>query len=125
MQERGSLLELVDPNLGSEYSTEEAMVVLNVALLCTNASPTLRPTMSQVVSMLEGWTDIQDLLSDPGYSAISSSSKHKSIRSHFWQNPSGTHSMSIPSIDTDFSGSHVETDKSYLPVTVNSDGSDK
>ncbi|KAL2665887.1 hypothetical protein AAZV13_02G248100 [Glycine max] len=125
LQERGSLLELVDPNLGSEYSTEEAMVVLNVALLCTNASPTLRPTMSQVVSMLEGWTDIQDLLSDPGYSAISSSSKHKSIRSHFWQNPSGTHSMSIPSIDTDFSGSHVETDKSYLPVTVNSDGSDK
>ncbi|KHN11945.1 Putative LRR receptor-like serine/threonine-protein kinase [Glycine soja] len=125
LQERGSLLELVDPNLGSEYLTEEAMVVLNVALLCTNASPTLRPTMSQVVSMLEGWTDIQDLLSDPGYSAISSSSKHKSIRSHFWQTPSGTHSISIPSIYTDSSGSHVETEKNYHPVTVNSDGSDK
>ncbi|CAJ1971363.1 unnamed protein product [Sphenostylis stenocarpa] len=125
LQERGSLLELVDPDLGSEYSTEEAMVVLNVALLCTNASPTLRPTMSQAVSMLEGWTDIQDLLSDPGYSAVSSSSKYKSIRNHFWQNPSRTHSMSIPSVYTDSSGSHVETEKSYQLVTVNSDGSDK
>ncbi|XP_028791799.1 probable LRR receptor-like serine/threonine-protein kinase At1g07650 [Neltuma alba] len=85
LQERGNLLELVDPDLGSDYSTEEAMVMLNVALLCTNASPTLRPKMSQVVSMLEGQTDIQDLLSDPGYSA--SSSKHRSIRNHFWQNP--------------------------------------
>lgn len=102
------------------------MVVLNVALLCTNASPTLRPTMSQAVSMLEGWTDIQDLLSDPGYSAVSSSSKYKSIRNHFWQNPSRTHSMSIPSVYTDSSGSHVETEKSYrLVTTVNSDGSDK
>ncbi|TKY57249.1 LRR receptor serine/threonine-protein kinase [Spatholobus suberectus] len=125
LQERGSLLELVDPDLGSEYSTEEAMVVLNVALLCTNASPTLRPTMSQVVSMLEGWTDIQDLLSDPGYSAASASSKYKSIRNHFWQNPSGTHTMSTASIHTDSSGSHAETEKSYRLVTVNSDGSDK
>ncbi|KAB1209727.1 hypothetical protein CJ030_MR6G000175 [Morella rubra] len=52
LQERGSLLELVDPALGSEYSSEEAMVMLNVALLCTNASPTLRPTMSQVLQLL-------------------------------------------------------------------------
>ncbi|RDY02142.1 putative LRR receptor-like serine/threonine-protein kinase [Mucuna pruriens] len=125
LQERGSLLELVDPDLGSEYSNEEVMVVLNVALLCTNASPTLRPTMSQVVSMLEGWTDIQNLLSDPGYSAASSSSKYKSIRNHFWQNPSETHSMSIPSVYSDSFGSHVETDKSYRLVTVNSDGLDK
>ncbi|XP_027333383.1 probable LRR receptor-like serine/threonine-protein kinase At1g07650 isoform X1 [Abrus precatorius] len=124
LQERGSLLELVDPDLGSEYSTEEAMIVLNVALLCTNASPTLRPTMSQVVSMLEGWTDIQDLLSDPGYSAVSSSSKYKSIRNHFWQNPSGTHSMSIPSIYTNSSSSHVEKEKSYHLVTNNPDTSD-
>ncbi|KAK7320404.1 hypothetical protein VNO77_29838 [Canavalia gladiata] len=124
LQERGSLLELVDPDLGAEYSTEEVMIVLNVALLCTNASPTLRPTMPQVVSMLEGWTDIQDLLSDPGYSAVSSSSKFKSIRTHFWQNPSGTPSMSMPSIYTDSSSSHVETDKSYHLVTVNPDGSD-
>ena len=54
LQERGSLLELVDPSLGSKYSKEEVMTMLNLALLCTNPSPTLRPTMSTVVSMLEG-----------------------------------------------------------------------
>lgn len=91
LQERGSLLELVDPELGSAYLSEEAMVLLNVALLCTNAAPTLRPTMSQVVSMLEGRTAVQDLLSDPGFSTADS--KFKAIRNHFWQHPSVSHSM--------------------------------
>jgi len=63
LQERKSLGELVDPDI---YSTEEVIVILNVTLMCTYASPTLRPSMSQVVSMLEGWTNIQDLLSDSG-----------------------------------------------------------
>lgn len=113
-------MELVDPDLGSEYSTDEAMVMLNVALLCTNASPTLRPTMSQAVSMVEGQTDIQDLLSDPGLSA--SSLKYKSIRSHFWQNPSRTQSMSVRSLYTDSSSSYLEAEESYHhTVTVNSD----
>ncbi|XP_027187823.1 probable LRR receptor-like serine/threonine-protein kinase At1g07650 isoform X2 [Cicer arietinum] len=125
LQERGTLMALVDPDLGSEYSTEEAMVMLNVALLCTNASPTLRPTMSQVVSMLEGWTDIQDLLSDPGYSAVSSSSKYnKSIRNHFWENTNRTQSMSIPTIYTDSSSSYVQTDESHCLVKINSDRSE-
>ncbi|KAL2326829.1 hypothetical protein Fmac_020256 [Flemingia macrophylla] len=59
LQEQGNLLELVDPSLGSEYSPEEAMRMLSLALLCTNPSPTLRPSMSSVVSMLEGKTPIQ------------------------------------------------------------------
>ncbi|PON98513.1 Phosphorylase kinase, gamma catalytic subunit [Trema orientale] len=53
-QEQGNLLELVDPSLGSNYSKKEAMTMLNLALLCTNQSPTLRPPMSAVVGMLEG-----------------------------------------------------------------------
>lgn len=106
LQERGCLLELVDPNLGSEYSSKEAIAMLNVALLCTNASPTLRPTMSQVVSMLEGRTDIQELLSDPGLSATSS--KLRSIRSHFWENPSNSHSISTNGPTTDSSLSKMD-----------------
>ncbi|EEF29396.1 conserved hypothetical protein [Ricinus communis] len=109
LQERGSLLELVDPELGSAYSSEEAMVMLNVALLCTNASPTLRPTMSQVVSMLEGRTAVQDLLSDPGFSAINS--KYKAIRNHFWQNPSQTHSLSTNGPYTDSSNSYIDIEE--------------
>uniref|UniRef100_A0A1J3I247 non-specific serine/threonine protein kinase n=1 Tax=Noccaea caerulescens TaxID=107243 RepID=A0A1J3I247_NOCCA len=83
LQERGSLLELVDPTLGSDYSEEEAMLMLNVALMCTNASPTLRPTMSQVVSLLEGKTAMQELLSDPSFSTVNP--KLKALRNHFWQ----------------------------------------
>ncbi|KAK4420440.1 putative LRR receptor-like serine/threonine-protein kinase [Sesamum alatum] len=59
LQEQGNLLELVDPSLGSNYSMEEAMRMLNLALLCANPSPTLRPPMSSVVSMLEGKIPVQ------------------------------------------------------------------
>ncbi|KAG6572429.1 putative LRR receptor-like serine/threonine-protein kinase, partial [Cucurbita argyrosperma subsp. sororia] len=106
LQEKGSLLELVDPALGSDYSSEEAMVMLNVALLCTNASPTLRPLMSQVVSMLEGRTPVQALLSDPGFSAINS--KLKALRNHFWQQLSPTRSLSLDDFPSDSLSSNVE-----------------
>ncbi|XP_060209245.1 probable LRR receptor-like serine/threonine-protein kinase At1g53430 [Lycium barbarum] len=54
LQEQGNLSELVDPRLGTSYSKKEALRMINLALLCTNPSPTLRPSMSSVVSMLEG-----------------------------------------------------------------------
>ncbi|KAH7512739.1 hypothetical protein FEM48_Zijuj12G0122400 [Ziziphus jujuba var. spinosa] len=57
--EQGNLLELVDPSFGSNYSKKEAMTMLELALLCTNPSPTLRPPMSSVVSMLEGDIPVQ------------------------------------------------------------------
>ncbi|XP_041008931.1 probable LRR receptor-like serine/threonine-protein kinase At1g07650 isoform X4 [Juglans microcarpa x Juglans regia] len=123
LQERGSLLELVDPALGSEYSSEQAMIMLNVALFCTNASPSLRPTMSQVVSMLEGGTTVQELLSDPGFSAVNS--KYKTLRKHFWQNPSRTHSMSIDVTCTDSSSSYSEPGQTGLLLRVSSIKSDE
>ncbi|GKV25066.1 hypothetical protein SLEP1_g34563 [Rubroshorea leprosula] len=123
LQERGSLLELADPNLGSEYSSEEAMMMLNVALLCTNASPTLRPTMSQVVSMLEGRTAVQDLLLDPGFSAINA--KFKAIRNHFWQNPTQTLSLSSNgSYKDDSSNSNIKQEESIQLLRVCSVQSD-
>ncbi|KAI9085893.1 hypothetical protein K1719_031970 [Acacia pycnantha] len=59
LQEEGNLIELVDLNLGSSYSSHEAMIMLELALLCTNPSPTLRPSMSSAVGMLEGKLPIQ------------------------------------------------------------------
>ncbi|KAJ6801689.1 putative LRR receptor-like serine/threonine-protein kinase isoform X2 [Iris pallida] len=59
LQEQGSIIELVDERLGKNYSDKEAMQMLNLALACTNPSPSLRPTMSSVVSMLEGQTPMQ------------------------------------------------------------------
>ena len=58
------MMELVDPELGTEFSKEEALRMIKVALLCINPSPALRPTMSAVVSMLEGQTVIDELNMD-------------------------------------------------------------
>ncbi|KAM7252484.1 hypothetical protein ACFE04_024367 [Oxalis oulophora] len=59
LQEQGNILDLVDPILGSKFSKEEALRLLNISLLCTNPSPTLRPQMTSVVSMIEGHMPIQ------------------------------------------------------------------
>ena len=58
-------MELVDPELGSDFSKEEALRMIKVGLLCTNPSPALRPIMTAVVNMLEGRIVIDELSSDP------------------------------------------------------------
>ncbi|KAJ6364371.1 hypothetical protein OIU76_029342 [Salix suchowensis] len=59
-------MEMVDPKLRpDEFNKVEAEKVMKVALLCANASPTLRPTMPEVVIMLEGQTSIKEVISDP------------------------------------------------------------
>ncbi|XP_073109072.1 probable LRR receptor-like serine/threonine-protein kinase At1g53440 isoform X1 [Elaeis guineensis] len=78
LQEEGRLLELIDPSLGSSYSKEEAMQMLNLAIICTNLSPTLRPSMSTVVSMLDGKIPVQA----PTTKSRDSSSMDPRIRSY-------------------------------------------
>ncbi|KAJ8616582.1 hypothetical protein MRB53_035954 [Persea americana] len=68
LQAKGNLMELVDLKLGPEFNKEEATRMINVALLCTNSSPTLRPTMSAVVRMLEGQAVIEEVVSNPSFS---------------------------------------------------------
>ncbi|KAF3794612.1 putative receptor-like protein kinase [Nymphaea thermarum] len=77
LQDKGTLLVLVDQDLGSNYSKEQALTMLNVALLCTNPSPSLRPTMSTVVSMLEGQTPVQSPLPS---NELSSAELHEKTR---------------------------------------------
>ncbi|KAL8460746.1 hypothetical protein ACS0TY_032309 [Phlomoides rotata] len=65
LQKKGSLMELVDPKLGSNFNINEADKMIRVALLCTSPSPALRPTMSEVVNMLQGNIRIQEFNMDP------------------------------------------------------------
>ncbi|PKI52780.1 hypothetical protein CRG98_026855 [Punica granatum] len=122
LQEQGNLLELVDPSLGSNYSEEEAMRMLNLALLCTNPSPTLRPPMSSVVSMLEGKIAIQAPLvkrntmnPDPRFRAFERLSRDSqtnvSLFSQDSQQVPGSMSMEGPWVDSSVS----------LPTTNTSD----
>ncbi|OMO86380.1 hypothetical protein CCACVL1_09615 [Corchorus capsularis] len=80
LQQSGKLLELVDYNLRSEYNKPEAEGMIKVALLCTNASPSSRPTMSEVVGMLEGTIAIPDIV--PNSSSYSEDLRFKAIRDH-------------------------------------------
>ncbi|BFG28970.1 hypothetical protein CerSpe_152440 [Prunus speciosa] len=76
---QGNLMDLVDPRLGSDFNKEEMMLTINVALLCCNVTSTVRPTMSSVVSMLEGRAAVQELVSDPN----ASTNEIEAMRKHF------------------------------------------
>ncbi|KAI3879794.1 hypothetical protein MKX03_000413 [Papaver bracteatum] len=62
LKEQGNLLDLIDPILKPNYTKKEVLRMLNIALLCTNRSPTLRPMMSTVVGMLKGRLPVQEPL---------------------------------------------------------------
>ena len=78
-------MELVDPELGSEFSKEEVLRMIKVALLCTNPSPALRPTMTVVLSMLEGQTVVDEVASDP--SIYGDEWRFEALRDQFGQSP--------------------------------------
>ncbi|KAL4308041.1 hypothetical protein GQ457_01G041550 [Hibiscus cannabinus] len=80
LQQNGKLLELVDEKLGTEFNKVQAEGMVKIALLCTNGSPSLRPTMSEVVGMLEGTTDIPEMIPDPGI--YNQDLRFKAIRDH-------------------------------------------
>ncbi|CAK9142643.1 unnamed protein product, partial [Ilex paraguariensis] len=81
LQRKGSLMELIDPRLGSNFNKEEAMRMIKTILLCANPSPTLRPNMSAVFSMLEGQVTVQELNMDP--SIYDDELKFKALRDKY------------------------------------------
>lgn len=54
LQTEKRLDAIVDRNLNKNYNIQEVEMMIQVALLCTQASPEDRPAMSEVVRMLEG-----------------------------------------------------------------------
>ncbi|KAH7528112.1 hypothetical protein FEM48_Zijuj05G0037300 [Ziziphus jujuba var. spinosa] len=66
LYEQNRELELVDSRL-SEFDEEEVGRMIRVALLCTQTSPSLRPTMSRVVALLSGDVEVSTEITRPGY----------------------------------------------------------
>ncbi|KAI8553182.1 hypothetical protein RHMOL_Rhmol06G0324100 [Rhododendron molle] len=66
LHENDCEVELVDANL-LEFDEEEVKRVIGVALLCTQTSPQLRPSMSRVVAMLSGDIEVSVVTTRPGY----------------------------------------------------------
>ncbi|XP_018492244.1 probable leucine-rich repeat receptor-like serine/threonine-protein kinase At3g14840 [Raphanus sativus] len=54
LREQNNLMEVVDPRLGTDYNKEEAMTMIQIGILCTSQVSSERPSMSTVVSILEG-----------------------------------------------------------------------
>ncbi|KAA8546488.1 hypothetical protein F0562_002773 [Nyssa sinensis] len=55
--ERLALHELIDPRLGDSYDTYELYHMARTAYLCVQSNPEMRPSMGEVVRLLEGEDD--------------------------------------------------------------------
>ena len=95
-------MELVDSRLDSEYDKQEMMVVINLALLCTTISPTDRPAMSLVVSMLEGRIVPQSFVSEQSMS-LTKMDREKMMKQLESTTESQIEEMSIPYTDSSMS----------------------
>ncbi|TXG47705.1 hypothetical protein EZV62_026999 [Acer yangbiense] len=127
LQQNGKLKELVDPKLKSEFKEEEAERMIKVSILCTNGSPSLRPTMSEVVGMLEGTTKIPDAIPEAG--SYSQDLRFKAIRDQrlLMQNQSlvGNHAGHPTLAGSSTSGQDLYTvnEESYLRYKATKDDS--
>lgn len=81
LKEKGDLMELIDPRLGTNFNRDEAMAMIHVALLCTHVSPAVRPSMSSVVSMLDGKVNVP--ASIPENAVPNDDAKFEEMRKHF------------------------------------------
>ncbi|XP_075665790.1 putative LRR receptor-like serine/threonine-protein kinase At1g56140 [Castanea sativa] len=87
LHENNQILRLVDPTL-SEFDENEAARVIAVSLLCTQASPNMRPPMSRVVAMLAGDIEVGIVTSKQSYLT---DWNLKDITSSFWSEEDRKH----------------------------------
>ncbi|KAK3218852.1 hypothetical protein Dsin_012822 [Dipteronia sinensis] len=60
LHSKGKLVNLIDEKLHT-YNRDQALTILDIAILCIDRSPSRRPTMSGVVSVLEGNKNIREI----------------------------------------------------------------
>lgn len=106
-------MDLIDPRLGSDFNVDQVMVMIDVALLCTNMSPSARPAMSSVVRMLEGDEAVPAVV--PDCSVSNDEAKLEAMRRHF---------MELGEKEVEESGEmNIETTASDVPLTACSSSS--
>ncbi|KAI8558030.1 hypothetical protein RHMOL_Rhmol04G0056800 [Rhododendron molle] len=108
LKQKGNMMELVDPKLGSDFNKIEVTGMINVALMCTNVSPAVRPAMSSVVSMLEGRT-VPETSSVPDPDASNEQMKLKGMMIELQK-----------SLETDTSESQIQIVPTDGPYTASS-----
>lgn len=71
----GRVLDVVDTRLEGAFDQREVMVVLKLGLMCSNAAPSVRPSMKQVMSYLEGEGKLPEVLTAPWDYGVSSNNE--------------------------------------------------
>ncbi|KAF2551135.1 hypothetical protein F2Q68_00034972 [Brassica cretica] len=108
LHQRGDIMEIVDPVLQGDFNSKEAVRMIKVAFVCTNSSPSLRPTMSEAVKMLEGEINIRGVMSDPGlYGHNWSISNLINIDTHGSSSVSGVAHQTATTMQSSVSGSDL------------------
>ncbi|KAL6543000.1 hypothetical protein OROHE_010520 [Orobanche hederae] len=111
LHENSREIELVDPTL-HQYDANEVRRIIGIALLCTQASPALRPTMSRVVAMLSGDIEVPSVTTRPGYLT---DWKFNDVTTFVSENDSSTPNSGISHIETGTSTTTTTT-VDYSPV---------
>lgn len=60
-------MELLDPSLGDQWPRYEVLKCIHIGLLCVQEAPAERPTMSEVVMMLNSYTITSAVPSQPAF----------------------------------------------------------
>ncbi|KAK4538986.1 hypothetical protein RGQ29_032081 [Quercus rubra] len=58
---KGAILDASDPKLEGNYVVKEMELVLKLGLLCSHSTPAVRPSMREVMQLLDGNADLQEL----------------------------------------------------------------
>ncbi|KAI3791405.1 hypothetical protein L2E82_05173 [Cichorium intybus] len=66
LYESNQILDLIDPSLTS-FDEQQATRMIGIALMCVQASPSLRPAMSRIIAMLSGDIEISPVTTKPSY----------------------------------------------------------
>ena len=60
-------MDLIDPKVKEGCDEEQALLLLKVALLCSQGEASSRPHMARVVSLLSGDSDVSDIPERPAF----------------------------------------------------------
>ncbi|CAL9216708.1 unnamed protein product [Arabidopsis halleri] len=105
LQQKGDIMEIIDPILEGDFNSKEVVRMIKVSLLCTNSSPSLRPTMSEAVQMLEGEIEVTQVFSDPDlYGHNWKISKRRDIETHGISSTSDVTDQTTTTMRSSFSG---------------------
>ncbi|KAK4386521.1 putative LRR receptor-like serine/threonine-protein kinase [Sesamum angolense] len=116
LHESKNVDELIDERLGSEFNKEEVERMVKVTVLCTNATPSVRPTMSEVVQMMEGKLEIPDAVPVAG-STYTSDVRFKAMKDFHQQKTKESSSSGPGSTDTQINSTTMRRDAAFSSYT--------